>query len=591
MGALIRARDWSSTLGAPSAWSQSLRTVTGLLLTTHHPVCIFWGRDDICLYNDAYAALFGPEQHPGMLGLPARCVWQGIWEFVGVQLEQVKEGNGATWFEDQCIPIVRHGVFKESFWSYSYSPIADDTAPQCVGGVLLICQETTQRIMVQREQACRLQLEAALRDRKDPADIMRVATTLLGELLDAKRCGYGEVDRNGDHLIVRSDWARDPATHLTGRIPLTDFGPSFVARHATGQIIPVEDPSICGQLRISGSMFATATDAESGMALPLLRNGRLIAALYVYRKGALRWNSQYEVLIAEVARRTREAVEHARAEGEREQIARALRESESRYRSLVEASAAIVWQMPASGEFSAPQPGWSAYTGQSFDQLKGWGWLDAVHPDDQDRMTEVIGQAFESRTSYESEYRLRGHDGTYRLMRTRAVTVLNPDGSLQGWIGINRDLSSQQESSDLPAEAARLMVDGDPVVTWTSTSEGQVHRFSSLWNEWTGLCASGDSWMQALHPEEHGMVLAALRHATSNGTPYDMEHRVRWADGEYRWVHAHAQPHRDAAGKILHWSGTMEDIHEWLMNHDIHHGSELPAREVTSVRQRGLSRD
>ncbi len=70
----------------------------------------------------------------------------------------------------------------------------------------------------------------------------------------------------------------------------------------------------------------------------------------------------------------------------------ALRQGEERFRSLVEATAAIVWNTPASGEFESEQPGWSAYTGQTFDQLKGWGWLDAVHPDDRPKTPRRCGR-------------------------------------------------------------------------------------------------------------------------------------------------------------------------------------------------------
>ena len=61
---------------------------------------------------------------------------------------------------------------------------------------------------------------------------------------------------------------------------------------------------------------------------------------------------------------------------------RLLHDSEERYRTLVEAIAAMVWNRSATGEFDTGQPEWSAFTGQSFEELRGWGWLDAVHPDD-----------------------------------------------------------------------------------------------------------------------------------------------------------------------------------------------------------------
>jgi PAS domain-containing protein len=77
----------------------------------------------------------------------------------------------------------------------------------------------------------------------------------------------------------------------------------------------------------------------------------------------------------------------------------ALHLSELRYRSLIEATAAIVWNTPASGEFETEQPGWPEFTGQTFGELKGWGWLDAIHPEDRPHTARVWSAAVASRTS------------------------------------------------------------------------------------------------------------------------------------------------------------------------------------------------
>jgi two-component sensor histidine kinase/PAS domain-containing protein len=148
MGALMRAHDWSSSsIGPPSNWSQSLRTVVRLMLNTGHPMYIFWGADSACLYNDAYRRSIGPERHPGSLGRPGREVWHEIWDIIGPQIEQVLSGGGATWHEDHLVPITRYGRREDVYWTYSYSPIDDNTAPSGIGGVLVICTETTQKVI------------------------------------------------------------------------------------------------------------------------------------------------------------------------------------------------------------------------------------------------------------------------------------------------------------------------------------------------------------------------------------------------------------------------------------------------------------
>lgn len=124
----------------------------------------------------------------------------------------------------------------------------------------------------------------------------------------------------------------------------------------------------------------------------------------------------------------------------------ALRLEEQRYRSLVEATAAIVWNTPASGEFEVEQPRWSAFTGQSFEELKGWGWLNAVHPDDRPGTAAAWSAAVAGQTLYQVEHRLRRHDGTYRHMMVRAVPIVNEAGAIREWVGVHTDVTLQKEA-------------------------------------------------------------------------------------------------------------------------------------------------
>ena len=96
------------------------------------------------------------------------------------------------------------------------------------------------------------------------------------------------------------------------------------------------------------------------------------------------------------------------------QATEGLRQNEQRYRSLIEATTAITWNTPPSGEVESPLPGWAAFTGQTQAQIKGWGWLDAIHPDDRGLTARAWSAAVATQSPYHVEHRLRRYDGEYR---------------------------------------------------------------------------------------------------------------------------------------------------------------------------------
>lgn len=153
MGQLIRAYDWdNSSLGNPSGWSQSLKTTVRLLLSSGHPMFIWWGPDLIQFYNDAYRRSIGSERHPSALGQKGRECWVEIWDIIGPQIHYVLDGTGNTWHENQLVPITRNGRREDVYWTYSYNPIDDPDAPNGVGGVLVVTTETTAQVVAEQRQ-------------------------------------------------------------------------------------------------------------------------------------------------------------------------------------------------------------------------------------------------------------------------------------------------------------------------------------------------------------------------------------------------------------------------------------------------------
>ena len=112
----------------------------------------------------------------------------------------------------------------------------------------------------------------------------------------------------------------------------------------------------------------------------------------------------------------------------------------------MEATASIVWSTSAEGAVEQPQPEWTRFTGEGFEALRGWGWIDAVHPEDRAATVSTWKRALRDWAVWESEHRLRRRDGEYRFMQVRAVPIVGRDGEIREWVGVHSDITEQKRA-------------------------------------------------------------------------------------------------------------------------------------------------
>ena len=145
---------------------------------------------------------------------------------------------------------------------------------------------------------------------------------------------------------------------------------------------------------------------------------------------------------------------------ERQEKEQTLRESEARYRALVMASAEMVWRGNARGKGFFVNPSWQQLTGQNENEMREFGWLQAVHPDDRERTERLWGRAMIEKRSYENELRIRTRDGSYRHFSVHAVPILAPDGDVHEWVGANIDITERKQAE----QALQDLVAGTAVI-------------------------------------------------------------------------------------------------------------------------------
>ncbi len=204
--------DWASTpLGPVSSWSPSLRTTVSILLESRNPMFLWWGRELVQIYNDAYAPSLGRgDRRARALGAKGQEFWTDIWTTIGPQIEQVMTTGEPTWHEDQYLPIERNGRMEDVWWTYSYSPVRENGV---IAGVLVVCQETTTRVRLLTERELLL---AAERTAHAEADVARQTLSEVFEqapvaiaVLDGRELRF-TVANARYHQIIGN---RDPVGH------------------------------------------------------------------------------------------------------------------------------------------------------------------------------------------------------------------------------------------------------------------------------------------------------------------------------------------------------------------------------------------
>jgi PAS domain S-box-containing protein len=536
MGALMRGHDWaSSPLGSPSAWPQTLRTMVRLLLNTGHPMYIWWGPERACLYNDAYRRSIGPERHPQSLGRPAREVWAEIWDIIDPQIEQVMSGGGATWHVDQLVPITRNGRRDDVYWTYSYSPIDDEQAPSGVGGVLVVCTETTVHV----------QLETQLRSERDRlAQLFEQSPTFMAML------------EGPQHLFV----AANPAyRHLIGD------------REVLGKTVAQALPEVVAQgyVELLDRVFATgeAYIATEAPYQTLSAAGATTAERYV--------DFVYQPIRQEDGRISGIFVSGADVT-ERALGVASLRNSESQFRVALNAGRMGSWET----DFTTNQRRWSAEGMALFglslpDGIGQVGgpddeYIRAIHPEDRDtarRYREVA----QTQDSFPAAYRVVRPDGKVLWLAGRGlVTERGPHGEARRLVSIMADTTEQRAADErLRVERARLGL---------AMSAGQMGAYEldiledRLW--WSPetyalfgvtpehFVPTRDSVAALIHPDDRDEFVRKRADSIARRIPFVHEFRTLRPDGTEAWLSHRGQAEYDEFDRPIRNFGITMDITE-----------------------------
>ncbi len=254
---------------------------------------------------------------------------------------------------------------------------------------------------------------------------------------------------------------------------------------------------------------------------------------------------------------------------QRKQADETLRSGRHDLRSIIEAIPMTAWATHADGYCDFVNQRWLDYAGLSLDQVQGWGWRAAIHPDDLEGLVAHWQSCLASGASVNIEARMRRFDGVYRWFLFLGNPLRDEAGNVVNWFGTNVDIDDRKCADEVLQASERNLVqiiNTIPTTAWSTLPDGYCDFLSDRWLDYAGLStieeALGWKWAAVIHPDDAPGLVDHWHACLSSGTAVDTEARMRRFDGEYRWFLFRANPLRDASGKIVKWYGTNVDIED-----------------------------
>ncbi len=189
-----------------------------------------------------------------------------------------------------------------------------------------------------------------------------------------------------------------------------------------------------------------------------------------------------------------------------------LRHSEERYRSLVIATAQIVWTTNAAGDVTEDIPTWRNFTGQKLEDILGRGWLNAIHPKDRHKTSEIWSHAVATRCIYQTEYRLRRTDGEWRRMSVRGVPVIEEGDTIREWVGLCYDITDRKKAEEAIVDErdfSETIINSLPGIFYLTQENGKQLRWNRNFEIISEYSAAEIATMHNLDfvpPEEHELL-------------------------------------------------------------------------------------
>lgn len=245
-----------------------------------------------------------------------------------------------------------------------------------------------------------------------------------------------------------------------------------------------------------------------------------------------------------------------------------LRHSERLLRALVEATSDFVWAQSASVGRGYTE-WWKELTGQTEEELAGYGWIEALHPEDRERVKTEWETALAEGSEFRSEYRVKTKTGEYGIFRVRGIPIRDDEGRVVEWVGTFDDVTAARRAEEAVRNSERkfrILAEAFEDNIWEVSSPDLENVEAPGW--WRNLTGQSDEdvknfgWLAAVHPDDTEEAARVIGSGFREKRTWMHTFRVRRKDGQYRIYRLKCVPIFDESGNFMQWIGSSRDVTE-----------------------------
>lgn len=379
--------------------------------------------------------------------------------FVGKTLKEINPAYEPYWYQiwgevartGESWRMEQYSDVDKKWFDYHISKVGSSESRQ----VTVVFQDITERKLREQQQEYLLRLNDALHLLADPVEIQRAAMQVLGEHLQVDRVVYSDINIEEDYFEIHDNYATESVQKITGRFPYSAFGDS-TEKNKNGETLVIHDVTVVVDDDNEKAQFF-AMNVQAVVAVPLIKNGKLVMNLSFHQTTPRQWRADEIVLIEETAERTLAAVERAKAE-------QALRRSEERINKLISLLPAGVYTCDAEGRITYYNRRAAALWGREpklgDEQDKFCGAFRLWQPDGSpiQHVQTAMADAVQNGESFRNlEVMLEQPNGTRLIANVNIDPLFDSEGKIAGAINVFVDITDRKEAEEKLRDFAQAL--------------------------------------------------------------------------------------------------------------------------------------